>query len=251
MQILLANAKLMHSAAPMEPQTEPLFQAQANEIAAELARMDVSELARQLDCSPALALENWRRYQAFPAAGRLPALLAYNGQAYKHLQAASLSPEALDWGQQHVWVTCFLYGLLRPLDGIAPYRMEHTARLPQCGGKQIGHYWRDRLTDYLIGQVRADDGVLLHLSTAEYEQLFHWRRICEAVRVVQPHFYVEKDGRLRMQAVWAKSGRGAMLRYALERRILHVDELQGFTGAGFSHAPELGEPDHPHFVRRA
>ena len=97
--------------------------------------------------------------------------------------------------------------------------------------------------------MRADDGVLLHLSTAEYEHLFHWRRVCESVRVVQPHFYVEKGGRLQMQAVWAKSGRGAMLRYAMEHRIRHTDELQAFAAAGFIYAPHLGEPDHPHFVR--
>ena len=250
MQILLANAKIMYEKAEKKPLSTPLFQSVADTLAAEMARMDVEELARQLDCSTKIAAENWKRYHNFAAAEKMPAILAYNGQAYKHLRADSLSGEALEYAQRHLWITCFLYGLLRPMDGIVPYRMEHCVTLEATGDKPVNQFWKDKLTDVLIDSVKADDGVLLHLSTAEYEHLFDWKRVCKEVKVIQPLFYVrQKDGRLKMQAVWAKACRGAMVRFVLAHQIAHPEELAAFSYEGFEYAPQLGEEAFPHFVR--
>ena len=250
MQILLANAKIMFGKADRKPLSAPLFQSVAVTLAAEMARMDVEELGRQLDCSKKIAAENWRRYQNFVAAEKMPALLAYNGQAYKHLRAGTLSDKALEYAQKHLWITCFLYGLLRPMDGIVPYRMEHCVTLEATNDKPINQFWKDRLTDVLIDSVKADDGILLHLSTEEYEHLFDWKRVCKEVTVVQPHFYVrQKDGRLKMQAVWAKSCRGAMVRFILNNRLVSPEELSAFSYEGFEYAPQSGDACNPHFVR--
>ena len=105
MQILLANAKIMFGKADRKPFSTPLFQTVADTLAAEMARMDVEELARQLDCSKKIAAENWQRYHNFMAAQKIPALLAYNGQAYKHLRAHTLSDEALRYAQKHRRIT--------------------------------------------------------------------------------------------------------------------------------------------------
>ena len=250
MQILLANAKIMYEKAEKRPLSSPLFQSVADTLAAEMAKMDVEELARQLDCSIKIAAENWKRYHDFAAAEKMPAILAYNGQAYKHLRAYSLSDESLEYAQRHLWITCFLYGLLRPMDGIVPYRMEHCVTLEATGDKPVNQFWKDRLTNVLIDSVKADDGVLLHLSTAEYEHLFDWKRVCKEVKVIQPLFYVrQKDGRLKMQAVWAKACRGAMVRFVLAHQIAHPEELAAFSYEGFEYAPQLGEWAFPHFVR--
>ena len=250
MQILLANAKIMYEKAEKQPLSTPLFQSVADTLAAEMARMDVEELARQLDCSTKIAAENWKRYHNFAAAEKMPAILAYNGQAYKHLRADSLSDESLEYAQRHLWITCFLYGLLRPMDGIVPYRMEHSVTLEAMGDKPVNQFWKDKLTDILIDSVKADDGVLIHLSTAEYEHLFDWKRVCKEVKVIQPLFYVrQKDGRLKMQAVWAKACRGAMVRFILAHKIAHPEELAAFSYEGFEYAPQLGEEAFPHFVR--
>lgn len=250
MQILLANAKIMFDKAERKPLSTPLFQSTANSLAAEMAMMDVEELARQLDCSPKIAAENWKRYQDFAVAEKLPAILAYNGQAYKHLRAKTLSDEALAFAQEHLWITCFLYGLLRPMDGIVPYRMEHCVTLEATGDKPVNQFWRDKLTDVLIGSVKADDGILIHLSTEEYEHLFDWNRVCREVKVIHPLFYVrQSDGNLKMQAVWAKSCRGAMVRFILNNRLLTPQELTTFSHEGFEYAPQLGEEAFPHFIR--
>lgn len=250
MQILLANAKIMFDKAERKPLSAPLFQSTANSLAAEMAMMDVEELARQLDCSPKIAAENWKRYQDFAVAEKLPAILAYNGQAYKHLRAKTLSDEALAFAQEHLWITCFLYGLLRPMDGIVPYRMEHCVTLEATGDKPVNQFWRDKLTDVLIGSVKADDGILIHLSTEEYEHLFDWNRVCREVKVIHPLFYVrQSDGNLKIQAVWAKSCRGAMVRFILNNRLLTPQELTAFSNEGFEYAPQLGEEAFPHFIR--
>ena len=253
MQILLANAKMMLCPAEVaaKPLTIPAFQAEADRLAKEMARLNLDELVEQLGCSRQLALENQQRYQNFFLAEKVPALMAYNGRAYQALKAPTLDAAALSFAQEHLFITCFLYGLLRPMDAIAPYRMEHTVRLEATNDKPIDRFWRDKLTDYLIRAVQADDGILIHLSTGEYERLFDWGRVSHEVKVIKPLFYVRRQGQLRMQAVWAKAGRGAMVRHLLQVAADQPAALADFAYEGFSYAPHLGEPAFPHFVREA
>ena len=251
MQILLANAKIMRSddelrGVSLGQLSVPRWGEVAAMLAAEMARMEATDLARQLHCSAKIATECWQRFRDFAVATPRPAIAAFNGQAYKHLRALSLSAGAIDFAQQHLWITCFLYGLLRPLDAVVPYRMECDVRLDATGDCPVHSFWRTTahdaaglsLTDALIHSVKADDGTLLHLSTEEYEHLFRWQRVCGEVRVVQPLFYVRSAGRLKVQAVWAKTCRGAMVRFILENRITRVEDLQAFSYEGFtfSHA---------------
>ena len=151
--------------------------------------------------------------------------------------------------EQHLWITCFLYGLLRPMDAVVPYRMEHCVRLEATDERPVNQFWKDKLTDVLIESVKADDGVLIHLSTEEYEHLFDWRKVKQEVKVVQPLFYVRTSKGLKMQAVWAKSCRGAMVRFILQNRLLVPEELHAFSYEGFEYQPQLGEEAFPHFVR--
>lgn len=258
MQILLANAKIMFETSEVKALTIPRFQSVADMLAMEMASLDIDALAKELDCSRALAAENWRRYQEFFTAEKLPAIMAYNGQAYKHLKAKTLGKEAILFGQEHLWITCFLYGLLRPMDAIVPYRMEspspHPSHLKGEGEEcKIYHLHNERkaaLTQALIDSVKADDGILVHLSTEEYEHLFDWKRVKEEVKVIHPLFYVrQKDGGFKMQAVWAKSCRGAMVRFILQNQITDPEELKAFSYEGFEYNPNLGEELYPHFIR--
>lgn len=249
MQILLADAKIMLSGTAVRPQGVPMFQDVAEILAAELAAMDVEDMERVLGCNRKIAAENVLRYRNFLAAERMPAIMAYNGQAYKHLKAATLDRESLDYAQKHLWITCFLYGLLRPMDGIAPYRIEHTVRLDASGDMPMNKFWRERLTAVLIDSVKADDGVLVHLSTGEYEQLFDWHRVCSEIKVIHPLFYVHKGNSMKVQAVWAKACRGAMTRFIIENRIEKLEDLHAFSYEGFEYCARLGEDTFPHFVR--
>lgn len=249
MQILLANAKIMFNGSHIQPLNMPIFQSIADRMAMEMASFDIDELARQLDCNRKIAAENKERYLNFFTAPKMPAILAYNGQAYKHLKASTLSDDAFSFGQEHLWITCFLYGLLRPMDAIVPYRMEHCVKLETTHGKPVNQFWKDKLTDLLIESVKADDGILIHLATEEYEHLFDWKRVKEEVHVIQPLFYVRTAKGLKMQAVWAKSCRGAMVRFILENRLASPEELHAFRHEGFEFRQDIGEEAYPHFIR--
>ena len=252
MQLLLANAKTMYSHTDSLPWSLPSFQTVANRLAAEMSTYDIGQLAQMLDCSMKLAADNWQRYQNFFDTSKMPAIMAYNGQAYKHLKAYSLESDALEFAQNHLWITCFLYGLLRPMDGIVPYRMEHCTFIRETGGRPVSGFWKNQITDFLIRIVQEYVGWLIHLSTEEYQHLFDWKRIIQEVKVIQPLFYTaQRDGSLKMQAVWAKSCRGAMVRYILTHHISHPEELQGFEYEGFQYDPSLGEKAFPHFIRTA
>lgn len=251
MQLLLADAKIMADACGRAPVSQPLFEREAQALVSDVLTYRADELSEMLGCNRSIAVQNVARFRRFvePDAAAYPAFMLYNGQAYKHLKADTLSEEEVLFAQQHLWITSFLYGMLRPLDGIRPYRMEGRVALPVAGGRSLFDYWKDRLTETLISAVQADDGVLVHLATEEFQHLFHWRKVCQAVRVVQPLFYVCQDGHYRMQAVWAKTCRGAMVRFILTHRITTPDALRAFSYEGFAYAPHRGEPDFPHFVR--
>ncbi len=229
----------------------PRFQKEAQAFAKDMAQYSTETIAEILGCSHQIASQNRLRFmQFFNEKPKLPAILAYHGQAYKHLKAETLTADGLNYSQEILWITSFLYGLLRPLDGILPYRMEGNVELPSGEGQNMFGFWKNRLTDVLIDSVKADDGILIHLATEEYQHLFDWQRVRKEIRVIQPLFYVKKGNDLIIQAVWAKTCRGAMTRFIIDNQITNPDGLSAFSYMGFEYEPMLGEPDFPHFIKQ-
>ena len=254
MQIILASAKIMNDKLKSVPDislSTPRFQNEAETFARDMAQYSTDTIAEMLGCSQQIAAQNKLRFmQFFEDKPKLPAILAYHGQAYKHLKAESLTADDLNYSQRKLWITSFLYGLLRPLDGILPYRMEGLVELPSGEGKNMFGFWKSRLTDMLIDSVKTDGGILIHLATEEYQHLFDWQRVRKEVRIIQSLFYVRKGNNLKIQAVWAKTCRGAMTRFIIENRITTPDDLSTFSYEGFDYESSLGEPDYPHFVKQ-
>ena len=274
MQIILASAKIMNDKLKSVPDislSTPRFQNEADAFARDMAQYSAETIAEMLGCSQQIAAQNRLRFmQFFDEKPKLPAILAYHGQAYKHLKAETLNVDALNYSQGKLWITSFHYGLLRPLDGILPYRMEgHVVidkvaslveeidgvaslveELPSGAGQNMFGFWKNRLTDVLIDAVKADDGILIHLATEEYQHLFDWQRVRREVRIIQPLFYIRKGSELKIQAVWAKTCRGAMTRFIIENRITNPKDLNAFNYEGFAYDPKLGEPDYPHFIKQ-
>jgi len=253
MQIILASAKIMNDRLKSDKDiilSSPLFHKEAESFARNMDQYSTETIADMLGCSQQIAAQNKIRFMNFfDTAQRLPAILAYHGQAYKHLKAETLKTDDLKYSQDKLWITSFLYGMLRPLDGIMPYRMEGNIELPSGEGYNMFGFWKKRLTDILIDSVKADDGILIHLATEEFQHLFDWQRVRKEVRIIQPLFYVRKGNELKMQAVWAKTCRGAMTKFIIENRINNPIDLYAFSYEGFEYVPTLGEPDYPHFVK--
>lgn len=237
MQIILAPAKTMLDSVPrkIDFATEPYFDADATVAAAETATYSVAELRDMFNVNPAIAMETWHYYQSFAdRSSRLPAGLAYDGIVFKRLGFELMSDDELRRANRSVIICSFLYGLLRPLDLIKPYRMEGDVTLTCRGDGNMFDFWRDRLTGRLIDMVSDDDGLLLNLASAEMQRLFDWRGVCRSVRVISPVFKVIKEGRERSVTIYAKICRGAMTRFVLDNNIDSTDGLEAFDYDGFA-----------------
>ena len=248
MQILLACAKIINETTDKKPPfvSEPRFLREAEHFALLMSQRSVEELMDMFHCSLQLAIENKLRYDRFFDGEReIPAVLAYYGQAYKCLQAQTMSDEDLRYAQQHLWITSFLYGLLRPLDMIHPYRMEGKVVLDD---KTMFNHWKPFLTDLLIDSVKADDGILVHLATEEMQHLFDWKKVTKEVTIIHPQFLVMKNGMLKSVVVYAKSCRGAMTRFIINNQLDSPEALYGFEYEGFEYRPDYGDANHPYFI---
>lgn len=247
MQLLLSCAKTMaeHTSVPTPRATRPAYRDEAAQLAAELATLPADELARLLRVNRRIAAENRLRYGRFHGddEAAIPALLAYTGIVFKRIDPASFTDADFEYAQQHLNITSFLYGLLRPLDAIRTYRLEGDAVLPGHGDETMFSYWQARLTDDLLGRIHADDGILVNLASSEMKRLFDWKRISREARIITPEFRVREGDRLKTIVVYTKMCRGEMTRYILRNRITDPAALQAFEWEGFSLNPALSKGD--------
>ncbi len=244
MQILLSCAKTMaeQSSVPTPRTTVPAHLAEARQLAAELATLPTDELARLLRVNRRIAAENHLRYRRFHDSDTA-ALAAYTGIVFKRIDPAGFSAADFEYAQQHLNITSFLYGLLRPLDAIRPYRLEGDAVLPGHDEQTVFAYWHERLTDALIDKIRYDDGILVNLASGEMKRLFDWKRICREARVITPEFRIREGDRLKTIVIYTKMCRGEMTRHILKNRITAPEALQSFEWEGFRFDPSLSRGD--------
>lgn len=250
MVILISCSKTMteHSLVKVPFTSQPFFETQAQENALDMAQYSVSELTKLLRTNTQLAADAYLRFQDFPSEGHmLPAILAYTGIVFKRINIKSFTPEDFAYAQQHLFITSFLYGLLRPLDLIKNYRSEGNIRMPQheC---TVFDYWKPILTDYFIEEIKKQGGILLNLASGEMKGLFDWERMCKEVRVITPDFCVYKEGKLKSVIVYLKMCRGEMTKHVLQNRIENPKLIKKFEWEGFTYHPRKSDPDHPVFI---
>ena len=238
MLFLLSPAKSLDFDTPfdgVEP-TLPQFIPDSARLIGLLKTQTPSDIAGLMNLSEPLANLNVARYKAwrrnFTPENSKPAVLAFDGDVYGGLQARSLSPADLAWAQQHVAILSGLYGVLRPLDRIQPYRLEMGTRLENPKGKDLYAYWGDRLARHLNKQLAGDDApVIVNLASQEYFRAAD-RKVLKA-RVVECVFEDWKNGQYKIISFFAKRARGAMARYAIEKRITSPEGLQKFDVEGY------------------
>lgn len=231
-------------------QTDPRFKKEAAEIALQMSQFSVDELERLLNVNSKMAVENYKRFQEFhsDSVPELQALLAYTGIVFKRLGPQSFTADDFKYAQDHLRLTSFCYGLLRPMDIIRPYRLEGDVRLPEFGNQTLFAYWKSRLTDIFISEIKASGGVLCYLASGEMKGLFDWSRVQKEVRIITPEFQVWKKGKPTTIVIYAKMCRGEMTRMILKERIKNPDDLRAFSWEGFAYNEELSKPDHPVFT---
>jgi cytoplasmic iron level regulating protein YaaA (DUF328/UPF0246 family) len=244
MLLLISPAKTLDFDTPVPPGvaplvTEPRFAAQAATLAAVLKKKSAKQVAALMDLSPALAALNVQRYAAWqpepepdPAATK-PAVLAFAGDVYEGLQAGTLAPAQLAWAQEHLVILSGLYGALRPLDRIQPYRLEMGTALKVRRAKDLYAFWGDTVAAHLNERLAgAAEPVVVNLASIEYARAA--LRPALAARVVDCVFEDWKPGGWKIVSFFAKRMRGAMARFAIEHRVDRPEGLEGFAAEGYA-----------------
>lgn len=232
--------------------TQPDFQADAVRLATTAKNLTLGGLRDLMSISDDLARLNRDRFRAFAADPTdemtKPAALAFNGDTYQGLEAKTLEAEDLDWAQDHLRILSGLYGLLRPLDAIQPYRLEMGSRLKTRRGKSLYDYWGDDIAKALNAQAdAAGTDTLVNCASQEYFGAADRKAL--KLRVITPQFMEVKDDKPRIVSFFAKRARGAMARFLTEERATDAEQVKDFNAGGYAFDPDLSEGDKWVFVR--
>lgn len=232
------------------PTSIPLFEKEAEQHALEIGNLSVEELGKLLHINQKLASENKLRYQEFFSETNqaLPAILAYTGMVFKRLNAFDFTSDDFYYAQDHLLITSFLYGLLRPMDLIKNYRLEGTVKLNSNNGESMFNFWKGILTDYFIDAIKKQGGILINLASEEMKNLVDWKKVTKETNVITPEFYTLKDGKLKAVTVYAKMCRGEMTRFIIKNQIENPENLKSFKWEGFSFNQERSSDNHFVFI---
>ncbi|WP_303783373.1 peroxide stress protein YaaA [Azovibrio restrictus] len=256
MFMLLSPAKSLDFETPVPaglPCTQPGWLQESAALIECLRQLSPAQVAALMDLSDKLAVLNVTRYAEwslpFTPENAKQAVLAFNGDVYEGLDAPRLQADDLEWAQAHLGILSGLYGLLRPLDLIQPYRLEMGTKLANSRGKDLYAWWGDRLRDAVQAATEASGTpVLVNLASEEYFKAVRPQTL--RVPVIQPVFEDWKGGRYKIISFYAKRARGLMARYAIEQRIDDPEGLKDFNREGYAFDPAASEGDSWVFRRR-
>ncbi|WP_333587967.1 peroxide stress protein YaaA [Phenylobacterium sp.] len=252
MIIVLSPAKALDFSAPAEalPASWPQFPKETSELAQVARKLSAGELKRLMSLSDNLAELNRQRFQAFDPQARtgLQAALAFNGDVYAGLKARELDPAALDWAQDRLRILSGLYGLLRPLDMIQPYRLEMGTRLATARGANLYDFWADKIARALnAAAMDHADPTVVNLASQEYFGAVDARALKRPLLNIR--FLEEKDGQARIVSFYAKKARGLMARFAIDNRLERVEDLKAFDREGYRFVAGESQPGEWTFMR--
>jgi cytoplasmic iron level regulating protein YaaA (DUF328/UPF0246 family) len=256
MLIFLSPAKSLDYKTPPQvaTNTQPAFLKDSEVLIKRLRKLSPADIANLMDLSDPLALLNFNRY----ADWRLPftpenakqAVLAFDGDVYDGLAAKTLSAADLDFAQQHVRILSGLYGILKPLDLMQPYRLEMGTKFANKAGKDLYAFWGERLLDAINAELaKMPRAVAVNLASEEYFKAAVGRKINGLL--IQPVFEDWKNGKYKIISFYAKRARGLMTRYAVLNRLDEPEGLKEFDYDGYAFAAEASDDKTWIFRRRA
>ena len=248
MLFLLSPAKTLDYESPLPPvQTSaPQFVAQSADLINTLKKKSPKQIAALMDLSAPLAQLNADRFKAWSPAftqdNARPAVLAFNGDVYEGLDAKSLNPQDLQWAQDHVAILSGLYGVLKPLDLMQPYRLEMGTALKHGKAHNLYQFWGSQLALHLNAQLAKEkDPVIVNLASQEYFKAVD-RKMLQA-KVIECVFQDHKNGQYKIISFFAKRARGLMARYAIQHQLKTPQALQKFNLEGYAFAPSVSSDD--------
>lgn len=238
MLILLSPAKRLNLENPVLFNTEnqPFFARESDIINAALAKLKPKQLAEMQHISEALALENYERNQQRVHQKDLSyyrAIHLFNGDAYVGLNAKSLSEEAIKFAQNHLRILSGLYGWLKPLDNISPYRLEMGSKLKAGRAKNLYQFWQNKITAHIATEF--GEAPIVNLASAEYSKVINFSKLKnEVVNITFKNR--NAAGQYRVMSFYAKKARGSMARFILQNKIVDISQLVHFQGDGYMYS---------------
>ena len=222
---------------PVSSFTLPDLLPEAEILMQELRQLAPQQIAELMHVSDKIALLNAERNAAwhtpFTPENAKQAVFMFNGDVYEGIAADTLKPEQIDYLQQHVRLLSGLYGVLRPLDLMQPYRLEMGTAFANTRGKNLYEFWGDKITDLLNQTLKqTDSDVLINLASQEYFKSVNTKKL--NARLITPIFKDEKNGKYKIISFYAKRARGLMVRYAAEHGITEPEMLKNFDYEGYS-----------------
>ena len=232
--------------------TSPVFQKEALELVGIAKNLSLKELSDLMKISPNLAKLNFDRFNSFKSKSTTqnskPAALAFAGDTYIGLEARTLDLESMQYAQKHLRILSGLYGLLRPLDQIQPYRLEMGSKLKTRKGKSLYEFWGDLLSKELNEHAsQINSKVLINCASNEYFNAVDPKAL--SLKVVTPVFLENKDGKSKTISFYAKKARGAMARFIIEQKVANIDGLKDFDTGGYKFQNEESSDDRMIFTR--
>lgn len=254
MLILISPAKkLDFETAPItERYTQPEFLDDAQELIDVAKGYSVEDLAKLMHLSDKLAQLNVDRYQSwsrpFKPQNAKPALLAFKGDVYAGMNADTFTETNLDFAQSHLRMLSGLYGLLRPLDLMQPYRLEMGTRMENPRGKNLYEFWGMQITE-AVNQALSESGgeAIINLASTEYFKSVKPKSLNGTL--ITPQFKEEKDGNFKMIGIFAKRARGLMSRYIIENELIDPEAIKAFDWEGYCYNSELSSGSNWVFTR--
>lgn len=249
MLTILSPAKTLDydTVAPTTKHTLPEFIPEASELVNLLRSFSQADMASLMNISDSLAALNVARYAnwnvEFTSRNAKQALFAFNGDVYEALAPYTLKPQEIDFVQHTFRILSGLYGVLRPLDWIQPYRLEMGTRLKNARGKDLYAFWGDRITQ-MINQTLSQyqTPIVLNLSSNEYFKAI--KRTKLHAQIITPVFEDWTQGGVyKIISFYAKQARGLMARYIIEHQIENIEQVKDFTGGGYALAKDLCSTD--------
>lgn len=253
MKILISPAKSLDYSRelPTEKHTQPDFLLESVQLNAELKSKSPDDLKQLMGISEKLADLNWGRNNNFSTPfttnNARQAVFAFNGDVYSGLDAYSLSDAALELGQKNLIILSGLYGMLKPLDLMQPYRLEMGTSFGINGHKTLYAFWKERLTKHLK-EALASSELVVNLASKEYASAIDFNSL--ETPIIHPVFKDFKNGKLKIISFFAKKARGLMTRYLLETNANTIEEVLAFSKDGYAFSQsETNDPNQPVFVR--
>ena len=248
MIVVVSPAKKLDMGLVNAATTVPHFASDAEVVANAAKKLSVKGLRDLMHISEDLAKLNKARFSAFGEQERKAAVYAFAGDTYQGFEAATLDDDAMRWAQDHMRILSGLYGVLRPLDEIEPYRLEMGSKLKIGRKPSLYAYWGDRIAQALNEQAeQTRDQVLVNCASQEYFGAVDQSAL--KLRVITPTFYETHAKGPRIVSFYAKRARGAMARFIVENRLTDPESLQDFTVGGYQYMPEMSSENNPVYLR--